>query len=536
MTHTLRRPWRFVQTGARDDRLDFMRGYAILVMLVNHIVVTHSVFHLFSGNVSFYISAAEVFFTTSGVVLGMISAQKPAYETSRRMLKRAFELYLVALFIALVFALIGWFTDFQLWFDSRETMPALGDHGKLDFVLANLTGHNLFHGGEILFTYSLFILFGIFAVCAFHEKRPWIPLVASALIYAIGQLDPSVVWLPFDTFPLADWQPLFIFGLFIGYHRAQITAFIREHIGQRRLEIAVLLLALFFILVRVTGYALMPQIPTWYTDGLDMYPGHLALAILYLAAAFVLVTRLWRPLHALLGWLVMPLGRQSLWAFTMHIFVIVIVINLPGFTNQATGLAAALWHALAVALVWGSVKMREWAKQTLPRPLTTRPIAFGSFMLALFGIIGLHQITSCSAFPCPRAYIRIDDTSRVWRWQDFAPVEMPQAYGGLLHVAQHGTAVAEASFFGTDVELFAWRGSGGGKAEIFLDDRSLGEFDFSVPRGSFFSYRMFTLHNLTAGHHTIRVVSQDERPIKVDYLRVRQADKAPGVFEGLFRR
>jgi len=38
------------------------------------------------------------------------------------------------------------------------------------------------------------------------------------------------------------------------------------------------------------------------------------------------------------------------------------------------------------------------------------------------------------------------------------------------------------------------------------------------------------------GHHTIRVVSQDERPIKVDYLRVRQADTTPGVLESLFRR
>jgi len=484
MSHAFRRPWRYMQTGARDDRLDFMRGYAILVMLVNHIVVTHSVFHLFSGNVNFYISAAEVFFTTSGVVLGMISAHKPVYEASRRMLKRAFELYLVALFIALVFALIGWFTNFQLWFDARETMPAFMDHGKLDFILTNLTGYNLFHGGEILFTYSIFILFGIFAVWAFYEKRPWIPLMASALIYVIGQLNPSAVWLPFDTFPLAGWQPLFIFGLFIGYHRAQITTFIQAHVGQRRLEIAVLLLALFFILVRATDYALMPQIPTWYTDGLDMYPGHLALAILYLTAAFVLVTRLWKPLHALLGWLVIPLGRRSLWAFTVHIFVIVIVINLPGFTNQATGLAAALWHALAIALVWLSVKMREWAKASLPRPLTTRPMAFGSFMLVLFGVIGLHQITNCSAFPCPSDYVRIDDVSPVWRWQGFAPVEMPQAYGGSLHVAQHKAAVAEAWFVGTAVELFAWRGRGGGKAEIFLDNRSLGEFDFSVPRGA----------------------------------------------------
>jgi hypothetical protein len=51
----------------------FSRGYAILVITVNHIIVSSSPFHLLTGNVTFYTSFAEEFCTMSGLAVAQIA-------------------------------------------------------------------------------------------------------------------------------------------------------------------------------------------------------------------------------------------------------------------------------------------------------------------------------------------------------------------------------------------------------------------------------------------------------------------------------
>jgi hypothetical protein len=129
----------------RDLRLDFSRGYCLVAMLINHLVVTRSWLYVMSGHEVFYTSAAEGFYCISGVVLGMTTARLPLGIAVRRVLRRALALYGMALMIALGFAALGLLTDLRLWYDVQTELPR-SSASTLRFVLNVLTLHESFHG------------------------------------------------------------------------------------------------------------------------------------------------------------------------------------------------------------------------------------------------------------------------------------------------------------------------------------------------------------------------------------------------------
>lgn len=58
---------RYRGEARRDPRLDWIRGYAVLAMSVNHFGLDASVYHPFTGGSVFLVNAAEVFFFVSGL-------------------------------------------------------------------------------------------------------------------------------------------------------------------------------------------------------------------------------------------------------------------------------------------------------------------------------------------------------------------------------------------------------------------------------------------------------------------------------------
>ena len=114
-------------TGApgRDERIDFLRGFALLVMTVNHLDVKASLFYAFTGQGRFYISAAEGFYFLSGLVLGIVSVRMPLLRMLRRVARRAGQLYAMAVGISLFFTLLG-LAGLRLWYDFQEEIPAGG--------------------------------------------------------------------------------------------------------------------------------------------------------------------------------------------------------------------------------------------------------------------------------------------------------------------------------------------------------------------------------------------------------------------------
>ncbi len=75
---------RYRQESKRDLRLDWLRGYALFAMSINH-ALPESYIHIITGSASFLISAAEMFFFISGYTIGFISVGCEVGPAMRRM-------------------------------------------------------------------------------------------------------------------------------------------------------------------------------------------------------------------------------------------------------------------------------------------------------------------------------------------------------------------------------------------------------------------------------------------------------------------
>ena len=103
--------WRYAVAGARDLRIDFMRGIALVMMVVAHTEVM-SVFNIFSWKRFGLTTGAEGFVILSGFMLGMLNRarlQKVVLLTvSWGLYLRAWKIYRVNIIIIVSFILLAY--------------------------------------------------------------------------------------------------------------------------------------------------------------------------------------------------------------------------------------------------------------------------------------------------------------------------------------------------------------------------------------------------------------------------------------------
>ena len=361
-------PWNYREEQTRDLRLDMLRGYALLAMIVNHTVVGNSWFHSVSGHETFYTSAAEIFYLISGVVLGITSAKLTIGSAVRRILRRTRTLYLVMIAMNLGFAALAFYTPLRLWYDVQRDLPAVTS-ARLAWFAGVLTLHESFHGAEILVLYILYMLAAPLALFLMAEGRTWLLLGSLGGLYAISQFFPDAVWLPFATYPLAiAWAPIFFGGLVIGYHRERIAVWWRRLPGKPLWIGMVVVVASWFLWLHGSEYAAWPALPDRLGEReSEMRPQRLALVALFALFGYLIATWFWVPLRSTLGWLLLPIGQASLWAFVAHMVVIDIIYNTPFHRDTMSQGAGTLVHCAALLLVWASVMLRNSIRSHIPR-------------------------------------------------------------------------------------------------------------------------------------------------------------------------
>src|SRR2546430_15849833 len=92
--------------AGRDERIDLLRGLAVVAMVVDH-VAGPSIFHALTGGNRFFTSAAEAFIFISGLVMGLVYRRLVGREglgpSLQRALERAATLYLLSVTLTLFF-------------------------------------------------------------------------------------------------------------------------------------------------------------------------------------------------------------------------------------------------------------------------------------------------------------------------------------------------------------------------------------------------------------------------------------------------
>jgi hypothetical protein len=375
----------------RDLRIDFLRGAAVLAMVVDHVGGDRSWLYAITGGNRFYVSAAEPFVFLAGVVAGMVYGPRAARQggvAAAKLLRRAGVIYLWTMALTLTAPFVA--SALKLGWDDP-----LQRYSPREFVVSVLTLHLTYHLTDVLLLYVLLFSVAGMVIVWMVDGHTKSVLITSWVVWAVWQTanDYPAPWdiQGLNVFEFAAWQALFVTGLAIGIHREAIGA--RFSTGVARACLAVGGVGLGGSIV---SYQLRGVNRTFGASGAshllskaDLGIGRLVVFTFLCLFAVGLVICAWRLLNAALGWLLLPLGQNSLAAYILHVGIVIGVAELGQVTfgrapDSAQNAALELTGVLVVwGLVHGLIKLREIRRlvsgsgqRHLPRilPVRVKPI------------------------------------------------------------------------------------------------------------------------------------------------------------------
>jgi len=72
---------------------------------------------------------------------------------------------------------------------------------------------------------------------------------------------------------------------------------------------------------------------------------------------YALLSGFWKPINAVVGRFLIPLGQASLYVFIMHVYFAVLIANIPAL-QQGSILLNTLAYTLVLAALWVMVRRR----------------------------------------------------------------------------------------------------------------------------------------------------------------------------------
>lgn len=341
----------------RDVALDLVRGLAIVILVVNHIGLDSPLMSATSA----LLSAAEVLVCVSGVVVGMVFGRRWRLDggraTTAMLLRRARTLYLAS--VAVVTAV--WALTYVPGLETgavtvSPTMQPSRDLYAYDGLARTVRAVVTLEAGPWQFSILGFFIAVLAAAPAVlwalgRGRWAWV-LGVSWVLFAVGRTWPVDV-LPAQSerpFPLLVWQLLFVHGVVLGHHRHQVARAVRASGGAIAGAIVAVALAATYLRLAGTGFdpiALHTRAGLGPADWARWEDEHFDKATLDIArvatmasitAVLYLALRRWeRVAGRLVGWLLLPLGRNSFYVFIMHVFVCVAVASTPAVAGGGLG-------------------------------------------------------------------------------------------------------------------------------------------------------------------------------------------------------
>jgi enterochelin esterase-like enzyme len=393
--------------SGRDLRLDFLRGFAVFAMVVDHLAGPSKLYLLTGGN-QFFTSAAEAFVLISGLVVGVVYRQLAERDglgvAVRRLLERTWALYVLA--VGLTLAVLPLSEMLRLpWAQGID----LSD--PILLVWRILTLHQTYYLVDVPLLYTLLLAVSPVALILLHERRAWAVLGVSWLVWAVYQVYPDQGQLLWDIhgnylFFFAAWQVLFFTGMVAGYHRARISRAIPTR-WRAGLLLAtgigfLSLLALFTNSERlimavqslrpgglVGGYSLTTDLlDVWFAKA-SLGPGRLLASAVVFTFLYLLTSALWVAVRRAFGWLLLPLGQNALFAYSAHVVAATFIGMLAifaGLNLQRNPTLSLLLQVISLAALWLAIRHRF----LVPNPETRRIWMAATVPLAIVVVLGVR--------------------------------------------------------------------------------------------------------------------------------------------------
>ena len=192
----------------------------------------------------------------------------------------------------------------------------------------------------------------------------WRPLLAvSWSLYLWYRIAPHpLTTAQFETvFPILAWQLLFVHGVAIGYHRERVSAFVARCPKVVPLVVAGTSAA-FIVFSLCNPWTEGPRLLRWglvspehfthlyfnYFTLTDLRIGRVLNLAVALPMGYALLTWCWRFARPL-GIVFVTLGQQSLGAFVLHVYGILLIANMPLAKGLWTNTLAQVTLIIAIA-------------------------------------------------------------------------------------------------------------------------------------------------------------------------------------------
>lgn len=345
--------------------IDLIRGFFLLVIIVDHVELYPNGWDLFTGKGRLWVSAAEGFFFLSGLLIGMIYKRRLHLGMRfifKKMWARAFELYVVGTILTFVF--LGW-VELTNHVPIKDTLP--DQIPWAHYIWQALTLHFTYGWADFLVHFAVLMFIAPFIFYLVARRKLWLALIAIFTMWLFRG----------DHFNLA-WQVIFNFGIIIGFYWREIKNFYAGLPMKRKLLTKRTIAALAFmtfaasyatvfvlsLLFHLWGANMLPHwlqhvAYTWgnwnydiwlYADKWRMGWLRIILFFLWFPVLYGIFRRYERQIGKATNGVLELLGRNSLFVYTIHAFIVFVLkmYFIPIHTNFwqnfliTTGALAAL--------------------------------------------------------------------------------------------------------------------------------------------------------------------------------------------------
>lgn len=350
--------------AGRDERLDLLRGFCLLKMVLSHLWPQPIDLQALFG----FVSAAEGFFLISGATTGIVFGRRAESAglafASRGLMRRGVQLYLLNL--ALVFA-----------FFAAETTRILqfAQFREPGFTVASLFSFNQPYFLQVLPRYALYLVLAPLALACLRRGRTALLVAVAFGLWALvivsgGQLAlPIVEQGTHRGFLALSWQLLFFGGMALGFHRERLGRLWRALPAGVTIALPA---AGFLVLVLLAAAHTAGRLGweassiAWLFGRDQLGPGRLLDLACAALLCFALVDRFWKPIRSATGWLLLPFGRNALYLFLAHVTTYGLFLSLGPwlpFAIYGHPWRLALAGALHFVLLWALARwapLRRW--------------------------------------------------------------------------------------------------------------------------------------------------------------------------------
>jgi hypothetical protein len=341
--------------AGRIEALDYLRGFFILVIIVDHLWRWPNLFQYASGRGELWVSAAEGFVMISGLLVGYVRGykglKKPFAEISKKLIARGLMLGIWAIITTILIVTASW----TLVFRSNIAYVPIAQFDWWNLIVKSLTlqyTHTLSH---FLYLYALFLVAAPLLVWLLRRRQWWIGGVISVGLFVLGT---------FWKIESLQWQLLFFLPAIAGFYLDSIIAYCRR--------IPPWLIWTFISVgaasVIWSALVVLPIAPGWYHTHLfsrePLAPARIGLAVVWFITLAYLFNKGLQWLEHSVGWLLMPFGTRSLTAYIVHSLPLMLIALFIPATNSF--ILNSLIAALAILATWTILKIPNLNK-VIPR-------------------------------------------------------------------------------------------------------------------------------------------------------------------------